>query len=174
MVLFTRASSRSISFVRSLHWTSLRCDLQSLKLVGKLRLGEEVQHALATNQPVVALESAIVTHGLPRGDNLAVATELEAIVRQGGAVPATIAVVDGVIHAGLTNTELSRLAYSEHSIKLSRRDIPSALSFNLTGGTTCAATMFIANKCSIKVFATGGLGGVHRGGESSTQNLHGL
>jgi pseudouridine-5'-phosphate glycosidase len=151
---------------RRFHGSCRRNGRLALTGLGKLRIAEEVEHALAHEQPVVALESAIITHGLPKGDNFKTAEELEAIVRRHGAVPATIAVLDGAIRVGLSPSQLSHISEEENSVKLSKRDLQTALSLNLTGGTTCAATMFIANMCSIGVFATGGLGGVHRGGES--------
>jgi pseudouridylate synthase len=112
---------------------------------------------------VVALESAVITHGLPKPENLALAQEMESIVRENGAVPATIALLDGKIRIGLTEDELQRLAGLENSRKISLRDIGIALSGGLSGGTTVAATLFAAEKAGIQVFATGGIGGVHRG-----------
>jgi len=159
--------SRWILFRRNFHYSSSRRDSLGLTTIGKLRISEEISHALAHQQPVLALESAIITHGLPRGENLNTAVELEGIARQHGVVPATIAIIDGVIQVGLSDQQLTRISQEKDSVKLSKRDLQTALSLNLTGGTTCAATMFIANMCSIGVFATGGLGGVHRGGESS-------
>jgi pseudouridine-5'-phosphate glycosidase len=117
--------------------------------------------ALQFNNPVIALESTVVTHGLPRPQNLELARDMERIVRENGATPATIAVLDGEIHIGLTETELERLANVENVRKISRRDFGSAILKKDSGGTTVAGTMFAAHKAGIKVFATGGIGGVH-------------
>ncbi|MEO6605100.1 MAG: pseudouridine-5'-phosphate glycosidase [Aeromicrobium sp.] len=121
-----------------------------------------VRDALAAGMPVVALESTIISHGLPRPDNLEAARSFEAILTGMGVVPATIAVLDGELKAGLTDEELVRIA-SEDIPKLSVRDLPIALARNGSGATTVAATSYIANLAGIRVFATGGLGGVHRG-----------
>jgi pseudouridine-5'-phosphate glycosidase len=121
-----------------------------------------VANALKGLQPVVALESAVITHGLPQPENLSIALELQAIIRNEGAVPATIAVLDGVVHIGLEDSELERLANLQISRKISRRDFGYAAMKKLSGGTTVAGTMTAANLVGIKVFATGGIGGVHR------------
>ncbi|MFH8928012.1 pseudouridine-5'-phosphate glycosidase [Streptomyces pristinaespiralis] len=126
-------------------------------------VSEEVREALDTNVPVVALESTIISHGLPRPRNLAVATELEALVRSGGAVPATIAVLDGRAHVGLTKAELERVAGDPEMRKLGHRDLAPALATGASGATTVSATAFLAGLAGVRVFATGGLGGVHRG-----------
>ena len=131
-----------------------------------LSTSPEVAEALASGQPVVALESTIISHGLPRPDNLVAAQEFEAIVRDAGAVPATIAVLDGELKAGLTGAELERIA-GEDIPKLSVRDLPVVLAQGASGATTVAATSYIADKAGIRVFATGGLGGVHRGASAS-------
>jgi pseudouridine-5'-phosphate glycosidase len=115
---------------------------------------------------VVALESTIITHGLPRPQNVEAALEFERTVEQHGAVPATIAMIDGVPRVGLTRDQLERLASDETAIKLSARDLPAAIVHGLTGGTTVAATAMLASQAGIRVFATGGIGGVHR--EAST------
>ena len=122
----------------------------------------EVTEALAENRPVVALESTIISHGLPRPDNLAAAQRFEQILRDAGVVPATIAVLDGRLKAGLTPPELDRIA-NEDIAKLSVRDLPIALGRGDSGATTVAATSAVADLAGIRVFATGGLGGVHRG-----------
>ncbi|MGW3624679.1 pseudouridine-5'-phosphate glycosidase [Streptomyces sp. NPDC000880] len=122
----------------------------------------EVQEALAAHQPVVALESTIIAHGLPRPRNLAVAEELEAIVRSGGAVPATIAILDGMVHIGLDKGQLERVAGDDDVRKLGQRDLAPALAAGVSGATTVSATAFLAARTGIRVFATGGLGGVHR------------
>ncbi len=129
---------------------------------GPVVLSEEVREALAQGQPVVALESTIITHGLPSPRNLAVAAELEALVRAEGAVPATIAVLDGVAHAGLDKEQLERIAGGEGVRKLGHRDLAPALAAGATGATTVSATAFLAARAGLRVFATGGLGGVHR------------
>lgn len=125
-------------------------------------LSEEVREALARKRPVVALESTIIAHGLPRPRNLAVGMELEALVRAEGAVPATIAVVDGVAYAGLGKEQLERIASGEGVRKLGHRDLAPALATGATGATTVSATAFLAARAGLRVFATGGLGGVHR------------
>lgn len=122
----------------------------------------EVAFALAKDQPIVALESTVITHGLPRPINLKTALELEETIRQNGAVPATVGVINGIPHIGLTETQLELLANSENVYKLSRRDLPIAMACKLNGATTVAATAFFANQTGIRVFATGGIGGVHR------------
>ncbi|MFJ8583188.1 pseudouridine-5'-phosphate glycosidase [Streptomyces sp. NPDC093595] len=125
-------------------------------------LSEEVREATAAHRPVVALESTIIAHGLPRPRNLAVARELEALVREGGAVPATIAVLDGVAHIGLDKGQLERVAGDPAVRKLGHRDLAPALAAGASGATTVSATAFLAARAGIRVFATGGLGGVHR------------
>ena len=135
--------------------------------VSELRLSGEVREALAGRAPVVALESTIISHGLPRPRNLVVAKELERIVRAGGAVPATIAVVDGVARVGLDAAALERVATDTGMRKLGYRDLPAALGTGAGGGTTVSATAFLAARAGIRVFATGGLGGVHRDWTSS-------
>ena len=123
----------------------------------------EVAAALADGRPVVALESTIISHGLPRPDNLRIAREIEQAVRDGGAVPATIAVVDGQARIGLDDDALDRVASSEDVVKVSVRDIATVAARNGVGATTVASTAHLAARAGISVFATGGLGGVHRG-----------
>ncbi|MGZ9930306.1 pseudouridine-5'-phosphate glycosidase [Streptomyces sp. NC-S4] len=125
-------------------------------------LSAEVREALARGKPVVALESTIIAHGLPRPRNLTVGLELEALVRAEDAVPATIAVLDGVAHAGLDKAQLERIAGGEGVRKLGHRDLAPALATGATGATTVSATAFLAARAGLRVFATGGLGGVHR------------
>ncbi|WP_030963813.1 pseudouridine-5'-phosphate glycosidase [Streptomyces sp. NRRL S-378] len=125
-------------------------------------LSEEVREALAQGRPVVALESTIIAHGLPRPRNLEVGLELEELVRSEGAVPATVAVVDGVARAGLDKTQLERIAAGDGVRKLGHRDLAPALATGATGATTVSATAFLAARAGLRVFATGGLGGVHR------------
>ena len=129
-----------------------------------VRLHPEVLEALAAGQPVVALESTVITHGLPRPANLETARAMEAAVRQGGAVPATVAVLDGAVRVGLEGAALERLAGLREAIKINRRDLGPALAQRSSGGTTVSATMLAAHAAGIEVFATGGIGGVHRGG----------
>ncbi|MGB0854798.1 MAG: pseudouridine-5'-phosphate glycosidase [Pikeienuella sp.] len=130
-----------------------------------LVFSEGVKRARAEGAPIVALESTIITHGLPQPRNLAVAQEAEAEVRKSGAVPATIAVMNGRIHIGLSAEELADLATAKDVWKLSRADFAAALTQGATGATTVAATMIAARLAGISVFATGGIGGVHRGAE---------
>ncbi|GGK78542.1 pseudouridine-5'-phosphate glycosidase [Planomonospora parontospora subsp. parontospora] len=127
-----------------------------------LRPSEEVAEALAQGSPVVALESTIISHGLPQPRNLEVAAELEEIVREEGAVPATIAVLDGVARIGLDSAGLERIATGSGLRKLGFRDLPLAAALEASGATTVSATSFLAARAGIRVFATGGLGGVHR------------
>ncbi len=125
--------------------------------------GEEVESALAEKRAVVALESTVIAHGLPRPQNIETALRLEEIVRAGGAVPATIAILEGAIHIGLTQAQLEHIAESGDVHKISRRDLPVALAKRWYGATTVATTSLIAERAGIRVFATGGIGGVHRG-----------
>ncbi|MEO3936121.1 pseudouridine-5'-phosphate glycosidase [Dermatophilaceae bacterium Soc4.6] len=126
-------------------------------------LTPEVADALAAGRAVVALESTILAHGLPRGDNLRVGSEIEDAVRGAGAVPATVAVVDGRVHIGLDEAALDRICGDDDVLKLSVRDVGVAVAMGLTGATTVASTAALAHRAGIRVFATGGLGGVHRG-----------
>ena len=130
-----------------------------------LKLAEEVKDALAEHRPLVALETTIVTHGMPYPENVATARSLETVIRSGGAVPATIAVMHGEIRVGLSECELTELATTKHVLKLSRNDLAYALATQQAGATTVAATMICAHLAGIRVFATGGIGGVHRGAE---------
>jgi len=127
-----------------------------------MEIAPEVAATLKDNGPVVALESTLITHGLPYPDNLKIATQMEGAVRESGAVPATIAVIGGTIRIGLNKEELAALSQSPERVKLSRRDLSFAMSQKQTGGTTVAGTMFCAAKAGIRAFATGGIGGVHR------------
>lgn len=128
-----------------------------------LKFNEEVADALKNKKPIVALESTVIAHGLPFPQNLETAQRLEEIVRKNGAIPATIAVFDGEFQVGLNESEIERLATDKTIRKISRRDLPVAVGKRLTCATTVATTAFIANTAGIKVFATGGIGGVHRG-----------
>src|ERR1043166_3072988 len=124
---------------------------------------DEVRSALDKNQPAVALESTVIAHGLPRPQNLETASRLEGIVREGGAVPATIAMFTGELRVGLERADLEFLAHNQEIKKLSVRDLAIALTRHWNGATTVAATIWIAHRAGIKVLATGGIGGVHRG-----------
>ena len=126
-------------------------------------ISQPILQARELNLPLVALESAVITHGLPRPENLNLARALEADVRAKGANPATVALLDGKVRIGLTETELERLANMDGTRKISLRDFGIALAEGLSGGTTVAATSFVASRIGIRVFATGGIGGVHRG-----------
>jgi len=128
-----------------------------------LAFSPEVRRAMRGHKPLVALESNLISHGLPYPDNIRTAQLLEATVREYGAVPATTAILEGMLHVGLTDAELQRLATDRDVHKCSRRDLPLAVAMKWTGGTTVATTMLLAVMAGIRVFATGGIGGVHRG-----------
>ncbi len=130
---------------------------------GYLEIAPEVRDAIATHGPVVALETTIVSHGMPYPRNIETALEVESIVRARGAVPATIAVIEGRIRIGVTRAQLEQLASGSGVLKLSRADLAFAIASRSTGATTVAATMICANIVDIDIFATGGIGGVHRG-----------
>ena len=132
-----------------------------------LTVTDEVRDALASGQPVVALESTIISHGMPYPQNVEMARTVEGIVRDGGAVPATIAVLHGKPTIGLSHDDLELLASDKSVIKVSIRDLPYVISRGLHGATTVASTMRLAALAGIGVFVTGGLGGVHRGAETS-------
>lgn len=123
----------------------------------------EVQEALDARKPIVALESTVITHGLPYPQNIDTARALESIVRENNVTPATIAMIDGVVKIGLTDIDLTRLVNAEKKYKASKCDLPYIISNRMTAGTTVAATLYCANQANIKVFATGGIGGVHYG-----------
>ncbi|SBL78852.1 Pseudouridine 5'-phosphate glycosidase [Klebsiella oxytoca] len=131
-----------------------------------LQVSAEVQQALKNNQPIVALESTIISHGMPFPENAQTALEVEETIRRQGAVPATIAIIHGVMKVGLSRDEIELLGREGHNVtKVSRRDLPFVVAAGLNGATTVASTMIIAAMAGIKVFATGGIGGVHRGAE---------
>ncbi|WP_457583302.1 pseudouridine-5'-phosphate glycosidase [Ensifer canadensis] len=132
-----------------------------------MEYSDEVAAAKARGAPIVALESTIITHGMPYPGNLNMARSVEAIIRDQGAVPATIAVIHGVLHIGLDDAKLEELAKTEGAMKVSRADLAFAIAERRTGATTVAATMIAAARAGIRVFATGGIGGVHRGAELS-------
>jgi pseudouridine-5'-phosphate glycosidase len=125
-------------------------------------IAPEIRIALDLGAPIVILESTVITHGLPRPQNLELARNMEKNVREAGAVPATVALLDGKIHIGLSDEELVRLADSVSTLKVSHRDFATAIVKKANGGTTVAGTMYAANMAGIKVFATGGIGGVHK------------
>jgi pseudouridine-5'-phosphate glycosidase len=128
----------------------------------QVRLRSDIAEALAWERPVVALESTLIVHGLPAPDNLSLARELEQIVREAGAVPATVGVVRGTPTVGLTDDEIERLTTLEGVPKLGVRDLPMATALGCDGATTVASTAFLAGRAGVRLFATGGLGGVHR------------
>ncbi len=133
-----------------------------------IKLTDEIKSAIASGKPIVALESTIIAHGMPYPQNLEMAREVEQILRDNGAIPATIAVVDGTPRAGLSNAELEHFAKTGPSIiKVSTRDLPYVIAKKITGATTVASTMRLAAMAGIHVFATGGIGGAHRGAENT-------
>jgi pseudouridylate synthase len=132
-----------------------------------LQFSPEVQSARAAGKPIVALESTIISHGMPYPQNVQTAREVEQVIRDAGAVPATIAIIDGRICIGLADDQLELLGQAKDAIKVSRRDLAYVLSQKKLGATTVAATMICAKLAGIEVFVTGGIGGVHRGAETS-------
>ena len=138
-----------------------------MQLNSFLSVGAEARDALGAGRPVVALESTIITHGMPYPANIETARAVEAVVRDNGAVPATIAVLDGKLVAGMDDATLERLATAKDVVKASRRDLAAVLANRGSAGTTVAATMIVAKLAGIPIFATGGIGGVHRGAEDT-------
>ena len=132
-----------------------------------LKISGEVRTAVLENKAVVALESTIISHGMPYPQNYETALEVEKTVRDNGAVPATIAILKGVIHVGLNNEELEFLSTEKNILKASRRDIPVIISQKMSAATTVSATMICAKLASLKIFATGGIGGVHRNAQNT-------
>lgn len=132
-----------------------------------LSITDEVQRALDENKPVVALESTIISHGMPYPQNVEMAKEVEQIVRENGAVPATIAIIDGKIKIGLNDEELEIMGNTEDIAKVSRRDMAQVVATKQLGATTVASTMICAEMAGIRFFVTGGIGGVHRGVEDT-------
>mgnify|MGYP001273062914 FL=1 len=132
-----------------------------------LQISDEVQAALNDNKPIVALESTIISHGMPYPQNYETAKQVENTVRENGAVPATIAILNGIIKIGLSEDDLQILSNSNDILKASRRDIPIIVSEKLNAATTVSATMICAALAGLKIFATGGIGGVHRNGNES-------
>ena len=141
--------------------------MSTINLKQFMDITPEIEEAVRTGKPVVALESTILSHGMPYPENLGFAREVEKIIRAEGAVPATMAIIDGRLKAGLTEEELVRMCEAKGVLKVSRRDLPIVAAKKLTGATTVATTMILANLAGVNVFATGGIGGVHRGGEDS-------
>ena len=141
--------------------------MSTINLKQFMDITPEIEEAVRTGKPVVALESTILSHGMPYPENLGFAREVEKIIRAEGAVPATMAVIDGRLKAGLTEEELVRMCEAKDVLKVSRRDLPIVVAKKMTGTTTVATTMILANLAGVHVFATGGIGGVHRGGEDS-------
>jgi len=135
----------------------------------RLKISDSIQQALDQSKPVVALESTIISHGMPWPQNFETALQVEQVVRQHGAVPATIGIIDGQLHAGLTEAQIERIAKAgSQAVKVSRRDLAFAINDkSIIGATTVASTMIIASMAGIKVFATGGIGGVHRNAETT-------
>ena len=139
-----------------------------IKMNYNVKLSDEVREALALGRPVIALESTIIAHGMPYPQNVKTALACERLARTHGAVPATIAIIGGQLCAGLTEEQIEYLGREGRNVaKVSRRDIPYIMAKGADGATTVAATMFIASLAGIKVFATGGIGGVHRGAEKT-------
>jgi len=133
-----------------------------------LDIAPEVAQALAEGKPVVALESTIISHGMPYPQNVETALRVEEVIRENGAVPATIAIIGGRLKAGLSKEEIDHLGKAGHAVtKASRRDMPSIVARGIDGATTVTTTMIIAHMAGISVFATGGIGGVHRGAETT-------
>lgn len=135
------------------------------RFISQFRFSSEVRSALKNGEPVVALESTVITHGMPYPDNVKTAMDVEQVVRRAGSVPATVAVIKGDVCVGLTEHLLTELANAENSVKISSRDFAPAVAQKVTGGTTVAGTMLAAYKAGINMFVTGGIGGVHRGAE---------
>ena len=138
-----------------------------MKLNSYLDVHPEVENALNSKQPIVALESTIISHGMPYPENIETALMVEDTVRANNAIPATIAIIKGRLKVGLTNEEIEYLATNDEVRKISRRDLAIAVSQKLSGSTTVASTMIISNLAKIAIFATGGIGGVHRGAEKT-------
>lgn len=137
------------------------------KLEKYLEIKAEIKEAIKAGKPVVALESTIIAHGMPYPQNIETALEIEEIIRDNGAIPATIGIIEGKIKVGLTKEEIKFLGQSDSVMKVSRRDLPIVLAEKKHGATTVAGTMIAADLAGIKVFVTGGVGGVHRGAEKS-------
>ncbi|XP_071036915.1 uncharacterized protein [Parasteatoda tepidariorum] len=155
-------------------WNNLsrfsQCNKKKLHVWTKefVKFSSEVRDGLSQSAPIVALESTVITHGLPFPDNLSTASKMEEVVRNNKAIPATIGIIDGIIHIGMSKNELEILASKNRTLtKISRRDLPYVMSKKMSGGTTVSATMILAHKAGVPIFATGGIGGVHREGENT-------
>jgi len=148
---------QSVSRLLSFHYRQIRYLNTNI-----FDIHPEVKYALNEHHPIVACETAILTHGLPRPINIETCLNIEKIIRENGSIPATIAILNGRIKIGLTQTELEQLGSSNNIEKASRRDLPYLISHHASAGTTVSATMLIAHRCGIPLFATGGIGGVHR------------
>jgi pseudouridine-5'-phosphate glycosidase len=138
-----------------------------MNTLSNFNISKEVEQAITQHSPLVALESTVISHGLPHPVNLKLAQDMEAIIRNKGATPATVCVLDGKIQIGVDQTQLSRLASEQGMLKISLRDFAGAINHAKSGGTTVAGTILAASKVGIRVFATGGIGGVHRGNVQS-------
>ena len=136
-----------------------------------LKINPEVLSAIKENRPVVALESTIISHGMPYPKNVQTALEVERVIREHGAVPATIGIIDGDAIVGMTPEEIEQFGKRKGIIKVSRRDLPVVYAKKLWAATTVAATMIIANQAGIKLFVTGGIGGVHRGAQETNTSI---
>ncbi len=136
-------------------------------MVMNIRLNEEVKQALAEGKPVVCLESTIISHGMPYPKNVETANKVQQVIRDNGAIPATVGIIDGVCVVGLSKAEIEEFGQRSGIVKVSRRDLPIVCYKKLWGATTVAATMIIADMVGIKVFVTGGIGGVHRGAQET-------
>ena len=166
----TSLSSSSSSLLLLSSSLSLKYYSSTLnKSIINIEINPEVKNALDLGKPIVALESTIITHGMPYPKNKEIAIQVENVVRENLCTPATIAIVNGIVKIGLSKEDLEILAKADpkNVIKASRRDISYAINEKLSAGTTVAGTLTLANLISLKVFATGGIGGVHRGGETT-------
>lgn len=141
--------------------------MKSKEIQKYIRLSDEVKKAIEDKKGVVALESTIITHGMPYPDNVKMALDVEKIIREEGSIPATIAIIDGIIRVGLSESEIDDLGKRKDVYKASRRDLAPIIAKELCGGTTVASTMIISEMAGIKIFATGGIGGVHRDGHNT-------
>jgi pseudouridine-5'-phosphate glycosidase/pseudouridine kinase len=155
-------SNKMLNVSRLLLLTSFHCRRVRYFSKHTFDINPEVKSALAEDRPIVACETAILTHGLPQPLNIETCLHVEKIIRDNGSIPATIAILNGRIKIGLTQMELEQLGLSNNVEKASRRDLPYLISRRASAGTTVAATMLIAHRCGIRLFATGGIGGVHR------------
>ena len=132
-----------------------------------IKISEEVKNAIANNVPVVALESTIISHGMPYPENVKTALKVESIIRENGCVPATIGIIDGVPIVGMNADEIELFGKTKGIAKVSRRDIPIIMAKKMWGATTVSTTMILANMANIEVFVTGGIGGVHKGAQQT-------